>query len=79
MSYEVLEKQIKALPDDAFTELSHYVEYLTMRYGWQKKEISITNKINDFFKQNPDSFNEFKNIEKSNLSSLRELTKNDTW
>lgn len=79
MPYEILEKQINSLPSEAIVELSHYVEYLSIRYAKKEKEPSLTNKINDFFQKNSNSFNEFKIMEKANLSSIRELTKNDSW
>ncbi len=48
MPYEILEKQINSLPSEAIVELSHYVEYLSIRYAKKEKEPSLTNKINDF-------------------------------
>ena len=78
MPYDVLEKTINSLPEAALVELTHYVEYLASIYS-QKENQSVTNKINNFLKNNPDCFDEFKTIEKASLSSIRELTKNDMW
>ena len=78
MLYDVLEKTINSLPEAALVELTHYVEYLASIYS-QKENQSVTNKINNFLKNNPDCFDEFKTIEKASLSSIRELTKNDMW
>lgn len=33
MSYEVLEKQIRALPEEALTELSSFVMYMQYKFG----------------------------------------------
>lgn len=79
MPYDVLEKTINSLPQEAVMELTHYVEYLASIYNKKKEDKTITSKINDFLKKNPDSFEEFKGIEKASLNSIRELTKNDTW
>ncbi len=79
MPYDVLEKTINSLPEAAITELTHYVQYLASVYSPKKEKISITNKINNFLKENPNVFSEFKTQEKASLSSIRELTKNDAW
>lgn len=79
MSYEVLEKQIKALPEQAFSELANYIEYLTFRYAKKDEGVSVKNKINEFLEKNPNAFEEFKTIENAGVSSIRELTKNDSW
>lgn len=79
--YEVLEKQIKSLPENAVLEVMHYVGYLTSLYSHQEKNKSesITDKINDFLAKNPTAFDEFSPMQKASLSAIRELTKNDTW
>ncbi len=79
MPYDILEKTINSLPEAAIIELTHYVQYLASVYSAKETESSITNKINDFLKNNPDAFAEFKTMEKASLSSIRELTKNDAW
>lgn len=39
MSYEVLEKKIKSLPEEAVAEIEHYVEYISIIYkGRQTNE-----------------------------------------
>lgn len=79
MPYDVLEKTINSLPEAAVIELTHYVQYLASIYSTKEKDISVTNRINDFLQKNPDAFAEFKTMEKASLSSIGELTKNDTW
>ena len=66
MPYDVLEKTINSLPEAALVELTHYVEYLTSIYS-QKENQSVTNKINNFLKNNPACFDEFKTMEKASL------------
>ena len=79
MPYDVLEKIINSLPEAAVIELTHYVQYLTSIYSTKDKNAYITNRINEFLQKNSDAFTEFKTMEKASLSSIRELTKNDTW
>ena len=79
MSFEVLQKQIQALPEAALNELFHYVEYLSFVYSNKKETNAVTSKIDDFLKKNPDAFEEFRENEKASIKSIRELTKNDTW
>lgn len=66
LPYNVLEKAINSLPEAALVELTHYVEYLASIYS-QKENQSVTNKINNFLKKNPDCFDEFKTMEKESL------------
>lgn len=66
LPYDVLEKTINSLPEAALVELTHYVEYLASIYS-QKENHSVTNKINNFLKKNPDCFDEFKTMEKASL------------
>ena len=79
MSYDVLEKQIRALPDEAQLEIAHYVGYLFSLYNSNSEKKVISDKINSFLQKNPTAFDEFKNVENAGLESIRELTKNDTW
>lgn len=79
MPYDVLEKTINSLPEAAVVELTHYVEYLASVYSVKETNQSVTTKINDFLRNNPEAFSEFKTMEKASLSSVRELTKNDSW
>lgn len=79
MPYNVLEKTINSLPEAAVIELTHYVQYLASIYSTKDKNAYITNRINEFLQKNSDAFTEFKTLEKASLSSIRELTKNDTW
>ena len=79
MPYEVLEKQIRALPEEALQELSHYVGYLFSIYTSSSKKTSISSKVNDFMKSNPNAFDEFKPVQNAGLETIRELTKNDSW
>ena len=78
MSYEVLEKQIKALPAKAFEEVAHYVSYLTALYE-NTQDDSVSQKVDDFLKKNPNVFDEFSGMKNAGLENIRELTKNDTW
>ncbi len=80
MPYEVLEKQINALPIEAQQEVAHYVAFLFSIYNSKKnKKNGISEKINSFLKANPNAFDEFEPIRNAGLESIRELTKNDTW
>ena len=79
MSYDTLEKQIRALPLEAQEEIAHYVGYLFSLYNSVNQKNAISEKINTFMKNNPTAFNEFSDIQNTGLESIRELTKNDTW
>ena len=79
MPYDVLEKTINSLPEAAIIELTHYVKYLASVYSKKENDQTVTNRINNFLKNNPDAFDEFKTMEKASLNSVRELTKNDSW
>lgn len=79
MPYEVLEKQIKALPEEAILEVAHYVEYISAVYKVKKSDDSIKNKINTFLQKNPDAFDEFAPVQETGIEAIRELTKNDSW
>ncbi len=77
MPYELLEKQIKALPRTAQLEVEHYVGYLTSLYCNNTQKESVSERINAFMKENPTAFEEFDN--EAGLESIRKLTKNDVW
>ena len=79
MPYDVLEKTINSLPEAAVIELTHYVQYLAAVYSTKEKDTSVTARINEFLQKNPDTFSDFKTMEKASLSSVRESTKNDSW
>ena len=79
MSYEILEKQIRALPEEALKELSHYVGYLFSIYNSSDKRDSISSKINEFMNENPCAFDEFEPVRNTGLEAIRELTKNDSF
>lgn len=79
MPYEILEKQIKALPAQAFEEVAHYVEYISAVYKVKQSDDSIKNKINSFMQENPSAFDEFEPVQECGIEAIRELTKNDTW
>lgn len=79
MSYDALEKQIRALPDEAQQEVAHYVGYLFSLYNSASEKKTVAEKINNFLQKNPSAFDEFKEVENVGLESIRELTKNDTW
>lgn len=63
MPYEVLEKQIKALPDAYYTELVHYISFLTQKAVEERKleEDSLVQ------------------MRESSLETVWEYLKNDTW
>ena len=63
MSYETLEKQIRALPLEAQEEIAHYVGYLFSLYNSVNQKNAISEKINTFMKNNPTAFNEFSDIQ----------------
>ncbi len=79
MPYEVLEKQIRALPEAAQQEVAHYVAYLFSIYMEKPKNEGVTKRVNAFLKENPTAFDEFEPVRKAGLEAIRELTKNDTW
>lgn len=79
MSYEVLERQIKALPETAQQEVVHYVGYLFSIYCKKKTESTVKDQINAFLKENPNAFDEFASVRNCGLEAIRELTKNDEW
>lgn len=79
ISYEVLEQQIRALPDEAQLAIAHYVSYLYSIYNSISEKKETAEKINTFLKKNPSAFAEFNYVENVGLESIRELTKNDTW
>lgn len=79
MTYDVLEKQIKALPEVAQKEVEHYVGYLFSIYNEKQQNQSVTERINSFLTANPSAFEEFAPLRDVGLESIRELTKNDTW
>ena len=59
MPYEVLERQIRALPETAQLEVAHYVGYLYSLYNAKPKNECVTEKVNAFLKANPAVFDEF--------------------
>ncbi len=80
MSYEILERQIRSLPDEAMQELSHYVTYLTFVYNSKKdNSTSISEQISEFMQKNPNAFDEFSTVQDAGLESIRKLTKDDAW
>ncbi len=79
MPFAVLEKQISALPLEAQREVVHYVAYLYSIYNAKKRNPSISERINSFFKENPDAFSEFEPVSNAGIEAIRELTKNDSW
>ncbi|MBP5603053.1 MAG: DUF2281 domain-containing protein [Treponema sp.] len=79
MSYEALEKQIRALPETAQQEVAHYVGYLLSLYNAKAKTDSITERINKFMLENPTAFDEFSPVQEAGIEAIRELTKNDEW
>ena len=76
MPYEVLERQIRALPETAQQE---YVGYLFSIYNKKQSTSSVKDRINAFLKDNPNAFEEFAPVTNSGLEAIRELTKNDEW
>ena len=79
MPFEILEKQIRALPETAQLEVAHYVGYLFSLYSKKPDTNSVTERVNAFLRENPDAFDEFAPVRERGLESIRELTKNDTW
>lgn len=79
MSYEVLERQIKALPETAQQEVAHYVGYLFSIYNKKQASSDVKERINSFLKENPNAFDELAPVRNCGLESIRELTKNDEW
>lgn len=79
MPYELLEKQIKSLPEALQLEVVHYVGYLFSLYNKKPSLDSITECANAFLQENPGAFDEFSQLRECGLEAIRELTKNDTW
>ncbi|WP_147634154.1 hypothetical protein [Treponema pectinovorum] len=79
MSFEILEKQIRSLPENAQKEVEHYVGYLVSIYNSNSDAISVEQRIDKFFKKNPNAFGEFKQTSDVGIKSIQELTKNDVW
>lgn len=82
MPFAVLEKQISALPLEAQREVVHYVGYLYSLYNSKsskKRKQSISERINEFMKENPNAFDEFAPVQNAGIEAIRELTKNDSW
>lgn len=42
MSYEVLEKQIKSLPEEALADVSAYIEKMDAAYKSKKEKLSLS-------------------------------------
>lgn len=64
MSYEVLEKQIKALPKNYYEELIDYVNYLSQK----------ATKQNDISEEQS-----MEKMRETSLKTTWEYLKNDTW
>ena len=79
MTYEILERQIKALPENEKQEVAHYVSYLFTIYNGKTNTPSVTERINTFMKENPNAFDEFTPVRNCGIEAIRELTKNDEW
>ena len=79
MPYEVLEKQIRALPETAQLEVAHYVGYLYALYTGKTRDASISARINAFMQENPSAFDEFAPVREAGLMTIQELVKDDTW
>lgn len=77
MSYELLEKQIRALPERAQQEVAHYVGYLSALYG--NSDGMISERIDAFMRENPNVFDDFAPVRETGIEAIRELTKNDSW
>lgn len=71
MPYEILEKQIRSLPENAVLEVMHYVGYLASLYSQQNESESITDKINNFLAENPTAFDEFVPMQNASLSASK--------
>ena len=48
MSYETLEKQIRALPEDCLDDVSHYVEFILYRLQLRDKKQQASD-LSDYF------------------------------
>ena len=79
MPFEILEKQIRALPETAQLEVAHYVDYLFSLYNKKPDTDSVAERVNTFLRENPNAFDEFASVRECGLESIRELTKNDMW
>lgn len=79
MTYEVLERQIRALPEAAQREVAHYVGYLSSVYGDGAKNEAVKERIHAFMRENPAAFDEFAPVRGAGIEAIRELTKNDEW
>lgn len=64
MSYDILEKQIKALPPNYYSELVDYLEFLTEK---AEKEKAANGQVS------------LQKMREASLKTVWETVKNDTW
>lgn len=92
MSFDILEKELKTLPEKYQQEIiqstleqielmKYKVHFFDKEYKIAvfEKKISLTDKINSFLKENPNSFEEFKPNLEANAKRVGEFLKNDEW
>ncbi len=78
MPYEVLEKQIKTLPEEYYEQLEHFVQFLLHEAkAKSRKSEDISEKLAAIYSKIPDE--EHTSHCDATLDSWRELTKNDSW
>ncbi|MCR5399975.1 MAG: DUF2281 domain-containing protein [Treponema sp.] len=78
MPYEVLEKQIKTLPEEYYVQVEHFVQFLLYEVkNKSRKSEDISEKLAAIYSKIPE--NEQTAYCGATLDSWRKLTKNDSW
>lgn len=78
MPYEVLEKQIKNLPEEYYVQVEHFVQFLLHEAKVKaRKSKDISEKLASIYSKIPGE--EQTSCCDAALDSWRELTKNDSW
>ena len=78
MPYEVLEKQIKSLPNEYYVQVEHFVNFLLHEAKLKsRKSEDISEKLAAIYSKIPESAQTA--CCGATLESWRELTKSDSW
>ena len=78
MPYEVLEKQIKSLPQEYYEQVEHFVQFLLHEAkAKSRKSEDISEKLAAIYSKIPESAQTA--CCGATLEFWRELTKNDSW
>ena len=84
MSYEVLERKFRALPQQSFDEVSDFFDYIFYKFGKSQKtreteddgiDTDLVEKINAACKKHPQE----RIAQDATVAAMWEAVKNDTW